>query len=146
MAPELHFQELASILRRRRGVVIAIAVIGTTLVFFGSLMIPPQYTAKAQIVPRNRLSQQSPRSPEYGCRSDRRFSSTTRRPQDQADQTSLIRPQSSVIFRPTLIYRARICSLQSLVFSIRRRRMRERISSTRSRKSRSCARSCRSAR
>jgi uncharacterized protein involved in exopolysaccharide biosynthesis/cellulose biosynthesis protein BcsQ len=50
MAPELHFQELASILRRRRGVVIAIAVIGTTLVFFGSLMIPPQYTAKAQIV------------------------------------------------------------------------------------------------
>jgi polysaccharide biosynthesis transport protein len=50
MAPELHFHELVSILRRRRGVVITTIVIGTSLVFFGSTMIPPQYTAKAQIV------------------------------------------------------------------------------------------------
>ena len=50
MAPELHFQELASVLLRRRGMIIAIAVIGTTLVFVGSLMIPPRYTAKTQIV------------------------------------------------------------------------------------------------
>jgi uncharacterized protein involved in exopolysaccharide biosynthesis len=50
MAPELHFQELASALLRRRGMIIAIAVIGTTLVFAGSLMIPPRYTAKTQIV------------------------------------------------------------------------------------------------
>ena len=47
---ELHFQQLVSILRRRRGMVVATAVIGTTLVFVASLMIPPRYTAKAQIV------------------------------------------------------------------------------------------------
>jgi polysaccharide biosynthesis transport protein len=47
---ELHFQQLVSILRRRRGMIIATAVIGTTLVFVASLMIPPRYTAKAQIV------------------------------------------------------------------------------------------------
>jgi uncharacterized protein involved in exopolysaccharide biosynthesis/Mrp family chromosome partitioning ATPase len=47
---ELHFQQLVTILRRRRGVILATAVIGTTLVFLGSLMIPPQYTAEAQIL------------------------------------------------------------------------------------------------
>jgi succinoglycan biosynthesis transport protein ExoP len=47
---ELHFQQLLTILHRRRRVIIATAVIGTTLALFGSLMIPPQYTAKAQIV------------------------------------------------------------------------------------------------
>jgi uncharacterized protein involved in exopolysaccharide biosynthesis/Mrp family chromosome partitioning ATPase len=50
MAPELHFQELVTILRRRRKMIIATAVIGTSLVLFGSLMIPPRYTAKSQIV------------------------------------------------------------------------------------------------
>ena len=50
MAPEPHFQELASILRRWRRSILATALGGTSLVFFGSLMIPPQYTAKAQIV------------------------------------------------------------------------------------------------
>jgi polysaccharide biosynthesis transport protein len=50
MAPELHLPELLAILRRRRGMIIATAVIGTSLVLFGSLMIPPRYTAKAQIV------------------------------------------------------------------------------------------------
>jgi len=47
---DFHFQQLLNILRRRRGIVIATAAIGTGLVFVGSLLIPPQYTAKAQIV------------------------------------------------------------------------------------------------
>jgi polysaccharide biosynthesis transport protein len=48
--PERNFQQLLSILRRRRGVIITTAVVGTSLAFIASLMIPPQYTAKAEIV------------------------------------------------------------------------------------------------
>jgi polysaccharide biosynthesis transport protein len=50
MTPELHFEELISILRRRRRLILAITVIGTTLVLLGSMMIRSQYTATAQIV------------------------------------------------------------------------------------------------
>ncbi|HEY5313422.1 MAG TPA: GumC family protein, partial [Pirellulales bacterium] len=50
MTPELHFQELVGILRRRRRSILAITVIGTTLVLLGSMMIRSQYTATAQIV------------------------------------------------------------------------------------------------
>lgn len=50
MAPEPHFQELVTILRRRRGLILATVLIGMGLALFVSLMIPPQYTAKAQIV------------------------------------------------------------------------------------------------
>lgn len=50
MAPEPHFQEVVSILRHRRWAIIAVTVIGTTLVLLGSMMIPPRYTATAQIV------------------------------------------------------------------------------------------------
>jgi uncharacterized protein involved in exopolysaccharide biosynthesis/Mrp family chromosome partitioning ATPase len=51
---ELHFQQLVKILCRRCGIVIAIATIGTGLALAGGLMIPPQYTAKAEIVSETR--------------------------------------------------------------------------------------------
>jgi len=47
---ERNFQQLLSILRRRRGVIIATAVVGTSLASVASLIIPPQYTAKSEIV------------------------------------------------------------------------------------------------
>ncbi len=47
---DLHFHQLLSILYRRRRWILATAAIGMTLVLLGSLLIPPQYTAKAQIV------------------------------------------------------------------------------------------------
>jgi polysaccharide biosynthesis transport protein len=47
---ESNFQQLLTVLRRRRGVIIATAVVGTSLAAVASLMIPPQYTAKAEIV------------------------------------------------------------------------------------------------
>jgi Mrp family chromosome partitioning ATPase/capsular polysaccharide biosynthesis protein/thymidylate kinase len=50
MAPEPHFQEILSILRRRRSIVIAAAIIGMALALGVSLIIPPRYTAQAQIV------------------------------------------------------------------------------------------------
>jgi succinoglycan biosynthesis transport protein ExoP len=50
MPPEFPVQDLLSILCRRRRAIIATAVIGTALVFLGSLMLPPKYTATAQIV------------------------------------------------------------------------------------------------
>ena len=73
---ELHFQQLVSILRRRRGMVVATAVIGTTLVFVASLMIPPRYTAKAQIVLETQTMYSSDGRPavaqpdEVGCLTD----------------------------------------------------------------------------
>jgi polysaccharide biosynthesis transport protein len=48
--PELQFQQLTNILRRRRGMIVAMVVIGTTLALLVGLLIPPQYTAKAQVV------------------------------------------------------------------------------------------------
>lgn len=45
-----NLQQLVNILRRRRRSILAIALAGTALVFLVSAMIPPQYTAKAQIV------------------------------------------------------------------------------------------------
>src|SRR6516165_5433849 len=47
---EPHLHQLFDILRRRRAMFIATAVIGTSLAFTASLMIPARYTAKAQIV------------------------------------------------------------------------------------------------
>lgn len=37
---ESHFQQLLGILRRRRELIIATAIVGTTLVGFGGLLIP----------------------------------------------------------------------------------------------------------
>jgi Mrp family chromosome partitioning ATPase/capsular polysaccharide biosynthesis protein len=50
MTSELHFRELASILRRRRRVVVTAVAMGASLALLAILMISPQYTAKAQIV------------------------------------------------------------------------------------------------
>ena len=50
MASELQFQELVTILRRRKGMILAIAVVGTALTTAGALLIPPRYTAKAQLI------------------------------------------------------------------------------------------------
>jgi uncharacterized protein involved in exopolysaccharide biosynthesis/Mrp family chromosome partitioning ATPase len=44
------FQQIANILRRRSRLIITMTVVGTALAGVGGLMIPPQYTAKAQIV------------------------------------------------------------------------------------------------
>lgn len=50
MASELQFQELAASLRRRKGLILTIAVVGTALTTAGALLIPPRYTAKAQLI------------------------------------------------------------------------------------------------
>lgn len=50
MASELQFQELVAILRRRKALILTVAVAGTVLATGGALMIPPRYTAKSQIV------------------------------------------------------------------------------------------------
>jgi polysaccharide biosynthesis transport protein len=50
MAPELQFQQLAGILRRKSRLILAMALLGTTLAAFVGLLIAPKYTAKAQIV------------------------------------------------------------------------------------------------
>jgi uncharacterized protein involved in exopolysaccharide biosynthesis/Mrp family chromosome partitioning ATPase len=47
---ERNFQQLLTVLRRRRRAIIVTAVVGTSLAAVASLMIPPQYTAKAEIV------------------------------------------------------------------------------------------------
>ena len=50
MAPELHFQQLTSILRRRSSLILMMAAFGTILAGVAGLLITPKYTAKAQIV------------------------------------------------------------------------------------------------
>lgn len=50
MASELHFEELANILRRRKLLILAMAVSGMTLAGVGGMLIPARYTAKAQII------------------------------------------------------------------------------------------------
>lgn len=50
MASELHFREVASILRRRHRVIITAVAAGAILALVGVLTISPRYTAKAQIV------------------------------------------------------------------------------------------------
>lgn len=48
--PQIGLSELAAVLRRRRGTIVAIAILGTTLVGSVGFLIPPHYTAKAQVV------------------------------------------------------------------------------------------------
>ena len=50
MASEMQFPELAAILRRRKGLIIAITLVGTVLTAAGALLLPPRYTAKAQLI------------------------------------------------------------------------------------------------
>src|SRR6266566_2219547 len=50
IAPELHFQQLTSILRRRSRLILTMAAFGTILAGVTGLLITPKYTAKAQIV------------------------------------------------------------------------------------------------
>ncbi len=50
MTSELHFQELANILRRRKWLIITMAASGMALAGAGALLIPARYTAKAQII------------------------------------------------------------------------------------------------
>ena len=47
---ELHFNQVVTILRRRSSLILAIAVIGTVLATVVGLMIPPKYTAVAELV------------------------------------------------------------------------------------------------
>lgn len=48
--PDANLSQLINILRRRRRSILAVALIGTALTFAVGAMIPPEYTAKAQIV------------------------------------------------------------------------------------------------
>ena len=48
-AAPLHFLELVNLLRRRQRLILTIALCGAMLVFTVGLLIPPKYTAKAQI-------------------------------------------------------------------------------------------------
>ena len=50
MASELQLHELTDILRRRKRLILAVAAVGTMLTGAGALLIPPRYTAKAQII------------------------------------------------------------------------------------------------
>ena len=47
---ELHFTQVAAILRRRSPLILTIAGIGTVLAIIVGLLIPPKYTAMAQLV------------------------------------------------------------------------------------------------
>jgi polysaccharide biosynthesis transport protein len=47
---ELHFNQVVAILRRSSSLILAIAVIGTVLAIVVGLLIPPKYTAVAQLV------------------------------------------------------------------------------------------------
>src|SRR5579864_4791614 len=46
---ELHIRELVNILRRRRRFILTITLCGTAIVFVLGLLVPPKYTATAQI-------------------------------------------------------------------------------------------------
>src|ERR1700686_4746359 len=48
-AGQLQFRELINLLRRQSPLILSIALCGTMLVFVVGLLIPPKYTAKAQI-------------------------------------------------------------------------------------------------
>ncbi len=50
MTTEVYQRDLGSVLRRRSRLIAGIAVLGTTLIFVGGLLIPAHYTAKAQLV------------------------------------------------------------------------------------------------
>lgn len=50
LAGELHFNQVAAILRRRSPLILTIAGIGTVLATVVGLLIPPKYTAMAQLV------------------------------------------------------------------------------------------------
>jgi succinoglycan biosynthesis transport protein ExoP len=47
---ELHFNQVVAILRRRSALILAIAGIGTVLATVAGLLVPPKYTAMAQLV------------------------------------------------------------------------------------------------
>src|SRR5467141_1842792 len=49
-AGELHFNQVVAILRRRSPLILTIAGIGTVLAIVVGLLIPPKYTAMAQLV------------------------------------------------------------------------------------------------
>lgn len=60
---ELHFRQVASILRRRSSLILTIAGIGTLLAIVVGLLIPPKYTAMAQLVieaPANSAAERAP--------------------------------------------------------------------------------------
>ncbi len=50
MTSDLHFQQLVDILRHRRRLILAVAASGLALAGAGALLVPPRYTAKAQII------------------------------------------------------------------------------------------------
>jgi polysaccharide biosynthesis transport protein len=60
---ELHFHEVFAILRRRRPMILTIGAIGTVLAILVGLLIPPKYTATAQLVieaPANSAVERAP--------------------------------------------------------------------------------------
>src|SRR5258707_14230070 len=60
---ELHFTQVAAILRRRNPLILAIPGIGTSLAIVVALLIPPKYTGSYQLVidaPAGRGGERSP--------------------------------------------------------------------------------------
>src|SRR5260221_14292004 len=60
---ELHFNQVLAILRRRSPLILAIAGIGTVLATVVGLLIPPKYTAMAQLVIEAPASSAAERTP-----------------------------------------------------------------------------------
>jgi polysaccharide biosynthesis transport protein len=60
---ELHFNQVVAILRRRSPLILTIAGIGTVLVIIVGLLIPPKYTAMAQLVIEAPASSAAERAP-----------------------------------------------------------------------------------
>src|SRR5262249_12840593 len=56
-APELHVRELAGLLLRGARLVISIPAVGTILATLVALLIPPKYTATAQLVVERPVSE-----------------------------------------------------------------------------------------
>ncbi|MCW3474798.1 GumC family protein [Limobrevibacterium gyesilva] len=50
MGSDLQFRDLANVLRRRRRLILAVTLCGTALICAVAFLLPPQYTAKAQMV------------------------------------------------------------------------------------------------
>ncbi|MGM0585901.1 MAG: GumC family protein [Pseudomonadota bacterium] len=54
-AGELHLQQVVTLLRRRRGLILTSMIGGAALAFAGAMLLPPRYTAKAQLLHETEL-------------------------------------------------------------------------------------------
>src|SRR5882672_10331246 len=59
----MHFRQLAGLLWRRRSLVLSIAAIGTMMAAVVGLLIPPKYTAIAQLIVQPQVGMANERTP-----------------------------------------------------------------------------------